>query len=195
MNNNDKLIKHDLTIWLTIIIVFNFINSNLKYKEPFDMDWLYYSIASLFGLTIHSLFTSKISLFIINKFNIEDYNIKLSVIDTIKWSTVYIVNNILFTYLKYKKVIFNEEWFKLYGGIILGYLIFNLLIGKGILKLSDNNENIITDSIKSILGIFLGYFLSYGHVHIDFYHAFISIQVSLIIYYIIVQKFIQSLLF
>jgi hypothetical protein len=194
MDNDEKLIKHDLTVWVTIVIVYNFVNSNLKDKSPFDLDWFYFSIASLFGLIIHSLFTSKLTLLIIKKFNIKDYNIKLSIVEFIKWSTIYIVNNILFTYLKNKKVTFNKEWIKLYGGIILGYILFNLLIGKAILKLSENNTNIMTDTFKTMIGIFLGYYLSHGHVHIDFYRAFFSIQISLILYYIIINKNIPSLL-
>lgn len=193
--DNKEIIKHDLTVWATIVIVYNIVHSNFKNKDPFDIDWFYYSIASLFGLTLHSLITSNITLFIIEKFNITDYNIKLSVADTIKWTTVYIINNILFTYLKHKKIIFDDKWFKLYGGIILGYIIFNLLIRKGVFNVTDDRSEITIDSIKSMIGIFLGYFLTHGHVHADFYHSFISILIALIVYYLLIKKSIPSLLF
>ena len=192
MNNDTELVQHDLSIWLTVIVISNFIYCNLKNKDCFDNDWFYYSLASLFGLTIHSLSTSKITLFIIKKFNITDYNVKLAIADTIKWSTVYICNNILFTYLKNKKVTFDENWFKLYGGIILGYIIFDLLIEQEINKLYNNPEFNI-NIFKSTIGIFIGYFLSYGFVHVDFLYMAISIEVALIIYYIFVKKFIPSI--
>ena len=201
MNNNkyyncsdQKLVQHDLTIWLTVIVVSNLVHCNFKNTDPFDIDWLYYSIASLFGLTIHSLFTSKITLIIIKKLNITKYNVKIAIIDTIKWITVYIFNNILFTYLKHKQIIFNNDWFKLYGGIILGYIIFDLLIEKEILDLSINNTDIIIDVIKSAIGIFFGYFISYGFFHIDIFHMITSIEIAIIIYYLIVKKTLPSLL-
>jgi hypothetical protein len=40
------------------------------------------------------------------------------------------------------------------------------------------------DILKSAFGIFIGYFISYGYVHTDFFDMLISIEVSLIIYYI-----------
>ena len=190
----DKLlIQHDLTIWITVIVISNFIYCNLKNKNCFDNDWFYYSLASLFGLTIHSLFTNKITLLIIKKFNITDYNVKLALVDAIKWSTVYICNNILFTYLKNKKVTFDKNWFKLYGGIILGYIVFDLFIEKKLSSLS-NNQDFSIDAFKLVIGIFVGYFLSYGFVHIDFFYTTISIVVALIVYYILVKKFIPPIL-
>ena len=193
MNNDTELVQHDLSIWLTVIVISNFIYCNLKNKDCFDNDWFYYSLASLFGLTIHSLSTSKITLFIIKKFNITDYNVKLAIADTIKWSTVYICNNILFTYLKNKKVTFDENWFKLYGGIILGYIIFDLIMEQEVSNLSKGNDFWI-DVFKSAVGIFVGYFINHGTVHIDFFHMVASIEISLIIYYILVKKFIPSIL-
>ena len=194
-NYNDReLVQHDLSIWVTVIIVSNLVHSNFKNKDPFDIDWLYYSIASLFGLTIHSLFTGKITLLIIKRFNITNYNVKISIADAVKWSTVYIFNNILFTYLKHKRVIFDNNWFKLYGGIIIGYVIFDLLIEQEVYKLSVKNHDFGIDVFKSAIGIFIGYFISYGSVHIDFFHMVISIEMALIIYYVLVKKFIPSLL-
>lgn len=200
MNNNKlpkyddcKLVQHDLSIWITVIIISNLVHCNFKNKNPFDIDWLYYSIASLFGLSIHSLFTSKITLKIIKKLKITNYNVKLAIVDTIKWVTVYICNNILFTYLKNKRVVFDTDWFKLYGGIILGYVIFDLLMEQEVYNLS-KDPDFGVDVFKSAIGLFIGYFISYGHVHIDFFHMVVSIEIALIIYYVIVRKFIPSIL-
>jgi hypothetical protein len=189
-----NLVQHDLSIWITVIIVSNIVHCIFKNNDPFDIDWLYYSIASLFGLTIHSLFTSKITLIIIKRLNITKYNVKLALADLIKWSTVFIFNNILFSYLKYKQVTFNNDWFKLYGGIILGYVIFDLLMEKEVYNLSVQNQSFSVNAFKSAIGIFIGYFISYGSVHIDFFHMFASIEIALIIYYVLVKKFIPSLL-
>ena len=199
--NNDKLsnyedkeiVKHNLTIWITVIVVSNLVLCNFKKKLPFDNDWLFYSIGGLLGLSIHSLVTSKITLFIIKKFNIKDYNIKVALVDTIKWTTIYIINNMLFTYLKHKQISYDLEWFKLYGGIILGYIIFNLFFVVKIYKLAKGNPEFGIDIFKSSIGIFIGYLLTHGNVHIDFFHASLSVVISFIFYYLIVQKFIPSL--
>lgn len=191
---DDNLVKHNLTVWLTVIIISNIVHCHIKNKNPFNSDWFYYSLASLFGLTIHSLITCKISIYIIKKFNIKKFNVKLAIVDTIKWLTVYMVNNIIFSYIKNKEISFDDDWFKLYGGIILGYILFDLLIEKDISSLSKKDPDFVIDIFKSALGIFMGYFISYGYIHTDLFHMLISIEISLIIYYIIVRKFIPSIL-
>ena len=193
MNYNSNLIKHDLTIWLTIVIISNFINSNFKNKNLFNIDWFYYSIFFLFGLSIHSLFTSRITVYIVNKYNIKNQNIIDALIDIIKWSTVYIINNILFTYFKNNEIIFDERWFKLYGGIILGYILFDLIVKKEISKIN-NDPDLLIDLFKSTISLFLGFFISEGYIHIDFIHNLSSVLFALIIYYIFVKKIIPSLL-
>jgi hypothetical protein len=194
-NYSDKdLIEHDLTIWGTIIIISNLVHCKINNKDPFNSDWFYYSLASLFGLSIHSLITSKLTIYIIKKFNIKKYNIKLAIADTVKWMTVYILNNIIFTYIKNKNITFDDKWFKLYGGIILGYIIFDLFIEKDIYNSSNKNPDFTISIFKSALGIFVGYFITYGYVHTDFIHMLISIEISLIFYYFIVKKFIPSIL-
>ena len=194
-NYDDKeIVKHDLTIWFTVIIISNLIICNLKKKDPYDNDWLYYSIGSLLGLSIHSVLTSKITLYIIKKFNIKDHKVKLAIVDSIKWTTVYILNNMLFSYLKHKKIIYDDSWFKLYGGIILGYILFDLLLEEKIYILSKGNHRFGTEIFKSSIGIFIGYLLSYGTVHMDFFHTGLGISISLIIYFLFVQKFIPSIL-
>jgi hypothetical protein len=189
-----ELVKHDLTIWITVVIVSNLVLCNFKKKIPFDNDWLFYSIGSLLGLSIHSVATSKITLFIIKKLNIKDYRIKVALVDTIKWTTVFIFNNMLFTYLKHKEIIYNLEWFKLYGGIILGYILFNLLFVVKIYNLAKGNPIFGINIFKSSIGIFIGYYLTYGNIHLDFFHSSLSVVISFIIYYLIVQKFIPSIL-
>lgn len=189
-----ELVKHDLTIWITVVIVSNLVLCNFKKKIPFDNDWLFYSIGSLLGLSIHSVATSKITLFIIKKLNIKDYRIKVTLVDTIKWTTVFIFNNMLFTYLKHKEIIYNLEWFKLYGGIILGYILFNLLFVVKIYNLAKGNPIFGINIFKSSIGIFIGYYLTYGNIHLDFFHSSLSVVISFIIYYLIVQKFIPSIL-
>ena len=194
ISNYNELIKHDLTAWFTVVVISNIVLCNYQNKQPFDNEWLFYSIASLLGLSIHSILTNKITIHLINKLNIKKRGVKLAIVDSIKWITVYTINNMLFTYLKHKKIIYNNEWFKLYGGIILGYIIFDLLFEEEIYNLTKNNKKFSINVFKSAIGIFVGYYLSYGHVHIDFLHAVISIEISLIIYYLIINKFIPPLL-
>ena len=193
-NDNNELIKSDLTIWGTIIIVSNLVYSKIKNKDPFDLDWRLYAMSSLFGIVIHSLFTSKITIYIIKKFNIINYNIKLSILDTIKWSTIFICNNIIISYFKNKEIIFNNEWFSINSSIIIGYIIFNLLIEKDVFNISKNNPDLMISIIKSAIGIFIGYYMSDMYVHIDFIHMLLSIEIALITYYVIVQKLIPSIL-
>jgi len=192
---NDKtLVKHDLTIWMTVIIVSNIVHYKFKNKDIFDSEWIIYSIGSLFGFVIHSLFTNKITLYIINKFKIDNYNIKLALSDLIKWSTVYIFNNIIVSCIKNKEIDFGDKWAKLYGGIILGYVIFDIFIEKEIYNISKKNPDIMIDIFKSGLGLFMGYIISDGYIHTDFIHIFVSIEIALIFYHTMVKKIIPSIL-
>jgi hypothetical protein len=100
----------------------------------------------------------------------------------------------LFTYLKHKQVIYNLEWFKLYGGIILGYILFNLLFVVKIYNLAKGNPRFGINIFKSSIGIFIGYYLTYGNIHLDFFHSSLSVVISFIFYYLIIQKFIPSVL-
>ena len=100
----------------------------------------------------------------------------------------------LLTYLKHKQIIYNLEWFKLYGGIILGYILFNLLFVVKIYNLAKGNPKFGINIFKSSIGIFIGYYLTYGNIHLDFVHSSLSVVISFIIYYLIVQKFIPSVL-
>jgi hypothetical protein len=193
--NDYKLVKHDLTIWLTIVIISNLVHYKIKNKDPFDMDWVLYSFASLFGLVMHSLFTSKITIYIIKKYNIKSYNVRESITDVIKWTTVYILNNIIVSYFKNKEINFNDKWIKMHSGVIVGYIIFNLLIEKNIFNVSMTSDpDLIISIFKSIIGIFLGYFITDGYVHLDCFHMITSVVLALIVYYVIVKKFIRPIL-
>jgi hypothetical protein len=192
--NENNLVKQDLTIWGTIIVISNLVHCKINNKKPFDLFWFYYSLSSLFGFSIHSLTTSKITMYIIKKFNIKNYNVKLAIADLIKWTTVYILNNIIFTYIKNGEIIFNDKWFKLHGGIIFGYIIFDLFIQKEIFNASRKNPDFAIDVFKSALGILIGYIISDGYIHTDFYHMIISIEIAFIVYYLFIRSFIPSIL-
>lgn len=189
-----RLVKHDLTIWVTIIIISNIVHYKFKNRDIFDSEWLLYSLGSLFGLVIHNLITSKLTLYLIRKFKIKNYNTKLALSDIIKWSTVYILNNIIVSCIKNKDIVFHDEWLKLYGGIIFGYVLFDLFIEKEIYNISNKNIDLIIDVFKSALGIFMGYFISGGFLRIDFIHILVSVEIALVFYYFVVKKFIPSIL-
>ena len=194
MNNDNNIIKHDITLWGTVIIISNIVYCFFKNKIPFDIDWCYYSVASLFGFVIHSLITSNLTVYLIKKFKIKNHNIKLALSDIIKWTTVYIITNIIILYINNDEIIFDKIIFKLYSGIILGYVIFDLLIEKDIADLSKNNQNFIIDIFKTAVAMFLGYFISDGYIHTDFIHILTSVEVGLIIFYVIIHKLLPSLL-
>ena len=205
--NDNLLVKHDLTAWFTIFIVANIAISKIKNIKPFDNEWMYYMLASLFGLCIHSLITSKGTLYLIKKFKIKKHNVKLALADAIKWGTVYIVNNALFTYFKDGKITYDEKWLKIFGGIILGYVLFDLLLYQEIynyyntkpsnIKETQNEINkveFMVDAFKIAIGFFVGYYLNYGFVHTDYIHVMTSVEIGLIVYYLIVLNNIPTFL-
>jgi biotin transporter BioY len=205
--NDNLLVKHDLTAWFTIFIVANFVISKIKNIKSFDNEWIYYMLASLFGLCIHSLITSKGTLYLIRKFNIKKYNVKLALADVIKWGTVYIINNALFTYFKDGNVEYTNEWLKIYGGIIIGYVLFDLLLYQKIYNLHNtkpsnikepqseiNKIEFMVDAFKIAVGLFVGYYLNHGYVHTDYIHIATSIEIGLIVYYLIVLNNIPTIL-
>ena len=205
--NDILLVKHDLTAWFTIFIVYNFVYANIKNEKPFDNEWIYYTLASLFGLCIHSLITSKLTLYLIKKIDIKKYNIKLALADAIKWSTVYIINNAIFTYFTEGNINYSEKWFKIFGGIILGYVLFDLLLYQHIYNInktqpnnikqpqnSINKTEFMVDAFKIVVGFFVGYYLNYGYVHTDYIHVVVSIEIGLIVYYLMVLNNIPTIL-
>ena len=194
MNNDNNIIKHDLTLWVTVIIISNIVHCFFKNNLPFDIDWWYYSIVSLFGFVIHCLITSNLTVYLIKKFKIKNYNIKLALSDIIKWSTVYIITNIIVSYIKNDEIIFDKIIFKLYSGIILGYVIFDLLMEKDIADLSKNNQNFIIDIFKTAFAMFLGYFIMDGYIHTDFIHILTSVEIGLVIFHVIIHKLLPSIL-
>ena len=196
MRYDNNLLKQDLSAWFVVVVIFNICNSTMKEKDPFDIEWFYYSLASLFGISVHSLITKNITIFIIKKFKIENIRIIKALNDTITLSTVYILNNIIFTHFIHKDKMFSEKWLKLSSGIILGYIFFDLFIEKEILNINmdEKNYELISDLIKSGIGLLLGFFISDGHININGAHNILSVEIALIVYYLIVKKFIPSIL-
>jgi len=59
--NDNILIRHDLTIWGTIVIISNLAQCKIRNKEPFDLNWFYFSLSILRKINLNYI---KISEFI-----------------------------------------------------------------------------------------------------------------------------------
>lgn len=190
MNHKSDILKYNLTIWLTIILISTLVKCILKRELLFNSDWAYISYATLIGILIYSLITKNLIVLIIKKFKIKNKKNIDNLIDIIKWTTIYTIKNIIYTYLKYDKVTFNKDFFKLSGGILLGFILFNIFIKKYIPASNLGTYRIIKFSI----GLFLGYTIRDGTISSELIYNLIGYIIALIIYFKIIIKFIPEFL-
>jgi hypothetical protein len=152
-----QITKHDLTLFSTILVVYNLINHKLRNKVLFDEKWMNFVLATLLGVVLHGLLTNRISLLINNSLNINKDNIRKTIYDLVRFSTIFASQKVIESLLVGEDIIFDSNWMMISGLTITGYSVFNIL--ESLVPRIGTQQPFLNDIVKLSIGTLLA---SYG---------------------------------
>lgn len=163
---NDILVtKTDLTLFSTLLVVGNIVESQLMKRPLFNEKWMNFAIATLLGVSLHGLLTNKISSIINTNMAITNNGVKNSVYDLIKFGTIFAAQRAIVSYIEGKPIVFDEKWFAEHGAIIAGYAVFNISVQSMVPKVDNYYQPLFNDVIKVSMGALASNFLMDGTIN------------------------------
>lgn len=145
--------KYNFTLISIILIVYNLVSYKLRNTVLFNEKWMNFTIATLIGVSLHGLLTNKISLLINNYLNIHRDNVKNTIYDLIKFSTIFVSQKIINSFLIGEDIIFDVNWMMIFVMTIIGYSIFNMY--ESLVPRVGSHQPLLNDLVKISMGTLL----------------------------------------
>ena len=118
--------KRDVIKATTTLIISHILRSQYFKTEMFSQAWLYQSLATIIGFTLHGLYISRFNkLKVFSNFN--KYQ-KAALKDVIKFGSVFVIQHIALALITTGNVDFSMSWIKTHTLLILGYIIFHMVL-------------------------------------------------------------------
>lgn len=156
--------KNDIILVTTVFVVSDFMLNVIKNKPIYQTEWVNTTLGIILGCIIYNLFTNKLN----NSLIVSNNNIYVNnaIISIVKWSTIFIVSNLFISYVSNKKPVFDQKWMFKNGGVIAGYVLYDLFIDPYVQEHVDSNYvNLVHDLIKVALGSIVSIYTSGGKLN------------------------------
>jgi hypothetical protein len=163
--NDIQVTKTDLTLFATVLVVSNVVESQLMKAQLFNEKWMNLAVATLLGVALHGLLTNKVSGMINNQLNVDNAGVKASVYDLVKFGTIFAAQRAIVSYIEGRPIVFDQGWFMENGAIIAGYAAFNVAVQNMVPKVGDEHQPLLNDLIKVSMGALASNYLMDGTIN------------------------------
>lgn len=182
ITKNDIIVtKIDLSLFTTIILSTHFIKG--IYDDTYhlyNIKWMVFAMASLFGIILHSLITHKISHIINTKHT--NIPVKQSIYDIIKFTTIFSSQILISNNMSY------DIWLIKSSLTIGSYVLYNFLFEKIRLNFSPLIDDILKTCIASLItDIIIDDMITMNHML-----SILTLIPGFIIFHLIIKKFIDK---
>ena len=158
-----QVTKTHLTLFTTVLLVSNLVESQLFKTAPLNAKWINLLIATLVGVALHGLIiTANLAPMVIKSFKVKDEGIRQSVTDFFMFSTIFVSQKVLTSQLAGVPVVFDKVWAMTSGLTIAGYAGFNILVRKMVPTVTAKLRPLLNDLIKVSMGNLLAVFVVEG---------------------------------
>jgi hypothetical protein len=192
--NDIKVTKNDLTLFTTILVVTNLVDSQFanSQKKLFDKEWMNVAVATLLGVALHGLLTNQISSVINTELKLDKTSSALVIYDIVKFGTIFISQRVIGDYMSGKEVVFGGKWLKQSGAIIAGYGLYSVAVGPIMPKVSKQMQPVINDTVKVSMGALIGNFVVDGKITQDHLMTLSGVLLSFLIFNLFTKKLVES---
>lgn len=162
--NDIKVTKTDLTVFTTVLVVSNLINSQLTKSALFDEAWMNLSVATLLGVALHGLLTNKVSTMVNDNLKSSSAGVKQAIYDVVKFGTIFASQRAIVSYIEGKQIVFDREWMMNSGLIIAGYGAYSIFVADMMPKVSALHQPFLNDVVKVSMGALLANYVMDGTI-------------------------------
>lgn len=155
--------KTNLTLVGTVLVVSNLVANNLTGVKLFDETWVNMAFATLLGFTVNGLVTNKLYTNMVPSLDNKNTGLLTSVQDIVTWSTVFLSQKLVVSYLEGKTPVFDTKWFMSCGLVIAGYCLYNLFVNDMMPNVG-NMQALVNDLVKVTMGALLSNYIVDGSV-------------------------------
>uniref|UniRef100_A0A6C0EDZ4 Uncharacterized protein n=1 Tax=viral metagenome TaxID=1070528 RepID=A0A6C0EDZ4_9ZZZZ len=190
-NYDMDVLKIDLTVISTIVLISHVLNSTLNNKEVlFNNQWINVSLATILGYALHALLFHKVSSMISNNLKLENEVAITVLFDIVKFGSIFVSKEIILAYMTNRPINFNTQWQMESGFTILGYITFDALKVK--VHIMQNYDIIFNDIIKLSLGqLSANYFMNNTVTYENFMNMLVN-AVGIAAYHLIIKNFVTD---
>jgi len=179
--------KSDIILGFSIVVLLNIFESIFINKQLFNDTWLNESLGIVLGFSLHGLITNRISYKINKKIDRKKIELRQSIYDIIRFTTVFITQYIIINLINNN--FSNTIWLEEGGLMIIGFIIYNHI--KKHIQITKNNKfkYIISDILKLSLGNLLAFIIIDGNLTYNKFINYVGRLTGLIVYHIIAQNY------
>jgi len=190
--------KSDIILSASIIVILNIYQYNFSYNPNVVFnETVNFSLATLLGFILHGLITIKISTQINKQIskqlnerqNHDNRALKQSIYDLIRFSTVFITQHLISSYLSRKPLNFADTtWIEESGIVISGFIGYNYL-KKYLFRINGKYKFLINDLIKISFGYLLAYLVMDGKIKYNRFISYLGIMTAIFVYHLIASSY------
>ena len=160
-----QVTKTHLTLFATVLLVSNLVESQLFKTAPLNAKWVNLLIATLVGVALHGLVVTNNLAPVVNKtFKIKNTGVRQAVTDFFMFSTIFVSQKVLTSQLAGIPIVFDKVWAMTSGLTIAGYAIFDILVQKMVPTINAKLQPLLNDLIKVSMGNLLAVFVVEGTI-------------------------------
>jgi hypothetical protein len=160
-----QVTKTHLTLFATVLLVSNLVESQLFKTAPLNAKWVNLLIATLVGVALHGLvITNNLAPAVNKSLKIKNTGVRQSVTDFFMFSTIFISQKVLTSQLAGVPIVFDKVWAMTSGLTIAGYAMFNILVQKMVPTINAKLQPLLNDLIKVSMGNLLAVFIVEGTI-------------------------------
>ena len=160
-----EVTKYDLTLAATFLVVSNLGEKYLLDTPLLDEKWQKLALATLIGFAAHGLLTNKLSAYLNDRFKVVSENSKAAVYDIVKFSTVFVAQQVLVQYMEGRPINLNDKRWQLVSALVIaGYVLFDLFV-KDSMPNVDKQQPLVNDLVKVSMGALLAAHFAQGGIN------------------------------
>lgn len=184
--------KYNLILFTIVLVVSNIFANRFSGAKLFDETWSNFAFATLIGFTINGLGTNKLYNMIVPSLDKNNIGLLTSFQDIITWSTVFLSQKLIVSYLENKPVIFDNLWLMSSGLTITGYCLYNLFINNMMPNVGTFYQSAANDIIKVSMGALLTNYIVDGTITNIHLISLSGILTGFTIFHLGVKNFIET---
>jgi hypothetical protein len=160
-----QVTKTHLTLFTTVLLVSNLVESQLFKTAPLDAKWVNLLIATLVGVALHGLvITNNLAPAVNNSLKVKNTGVRQAVTDFFMFSTIFVSQKVLTSQLAGVPIVFDKAWAMTSGLTIAGYAIFDIIVQKMVPTINAKLQPLLNDLIKVSMGNLLAVFVVEGTI-------------------------------
>jgi len=160
-----QVTKTHLTLFTTVLLVSNLVESQLFKTAPLDAKWVNLLIATLVGVALHGLvITNNLAPAVNNSLKVKNTGVRQAVTDFFMFSTIFVSQKVLTSQLAGIPIVFDKVWAMTSGLTIAGYAIFDIIVQKMVPTINAKLQPLLNDLIKISMGNLLAVFVVEGTI-------------------------------